>query len=85
MGDLYRTPQGSPQRRTEMACASKELDPLSRFPQWESRGGDGSPHACPLDHSAPRWLSSEHARSPEKDQRMAATSALAFMIFSYNS
>jgi hypothetical protein len=32
--------------RTEFACGSKESDPPFLFPQGESRGGDGSPHAA---------------------------------------
>ena len=38
---------------------------------------------CPLDRCVPRWLSREHRRSTGKDQRMAATSALTFMTFSF--
>ena len=44
---------------TQMACGSKESNPLFPFPPGESRGGAGSPHAgSTLPASKKRWHAS---------------------------
>ena len=59
------------------ACGSKEFDPPFPFPQGESRGGDGSPHA--ESRSAPAKIAgtARAAAPPARGPRPLARSPAA--------
>jgi len=50
--------------RMQSACGSEESDPHSRFPQGESRVGDGSPHGANYAPPPARGISKRSAEIP---------------------
>src|SRR5258706_342243 len=59
---------------TRWPAAARNLTPLSRFPQGESRGGDGSPHAAACFAPAKNAGTSHAAAPPAKGLRPLARS-----------
>src|SRR5258705_8787262 len=59
---------------TKWPAAARNLIPLSRFPQGESRGGEGSPHAAACSAPAKTAGTSHAAAPPARGLRPLARS-----------